>query len=129
GFLGMAAEMRLAHAPAVEHDTVARLPFGMARTLDHAGEIDPRNHREAAHDRRLPGDRKPILVVDRRPFDRDRDVAVHQVLLVEIDESDVLALLGLVNADGFERHACLALDSGWSGKVARTAAPRKGSDP
>src|SRR5262249_42063047 len=124
----MAAEMRLAHAPAVEHDTVARLPFGMARTLDHAGEIDPRNHREAAHDRRLPGDRKPILVVYRRPFDRDRDVAVHQVLLVEIDESDALALLGLVDADCLEGHACLARDSGWVRQSGADACTAQGQD-
>jgi hypothetical protein len=75
----------------------------MLRGLHHAGEIDPRDHRETAHHRSLAGEREPVLVVEARPFDADGDVAVHQVLLVEIGETDRLPVVGLVNEDRPER--------------------------
>ena len=69
---GKGAVMRLADAPAVEHDLVAELQIGMRGGDHRAGEIDAGHQRKAAHDRRLAGDRQPVLVVDRRVFDRRR---------------------------------------------------------
>ena len=50
-------------------DLVAGLPLRMRGLFDGAGEIDAGDHREAPHHRRLAGDGKAILVVQRRPFD------------------------------------------------------------
>src|SRR4029077_13420641 len=75
------------------------------RGRDRAGEIHARDHREAAHDRSLAGDREAVLVVDGRPFDPDRDIAIHQAGLVEVLEADVLACVGLADHDRLEgRH-------------------------
>jgi hypothetical protein len=71
----------------------------MGRGLDHAAEIDARDHGEAAHHGRLAAHREAILVIDRRPFDTDGHVAVHQFVLVEIGEADGLARIALVDAD------------------------------
>src|SRR5215216_1481639 len=77
----------------------------MLRCLDHACKVDTGNHREPAHDRSLAGERKAVFVVQAGPIDADGDVAVHQVLLVEIGEADRLPLVGLANEDRSEgRH-------------------------
>ncbi len=77
----------------------------MRGLLDDAGKIDARDHREAAHHRRLAGDGETVLVVDGGIFDADGDVAVHQILLVEILQRDGLTRLGLLDDDGLEcRH-------------------------
>src|SRR6185437_837452 len=111
------AEMRLAETPAVEDDLVAGLPARMGRGFDSAGEINARDHRETPHHRRLAGDREPVLIIHRRPFHRDGDVAVHQILVVEIGEPHRLAALGLVDDDSLEcRHVPSALEH-FSGKV------------
>src|SRR5207249_121818 len=117
---GIAAEMRLAHTPAVDNDLVARLPLRMRRRLDRAREIDAGDHRKAAHDRRLAGDRETILVVHGRPFDPNGDVALHQIGFVEIGEADPLSAVTLLDYDGLEcRHA----SSRHSPSFAREALP------
>ena len=104
--LAIGAEMGLAAAPAVEDDLVARLPGRVAGGFHGAGEIDAGDHRKAAHHRRLAGDGEPVLVVQRRIFDADGDVAVHQVGFVEIGECGLGAALGLFDHDCLEcRHA------------------------
>ena len=50
----------------------------------------------------LPVTRKTVLVVERRPFDPDGHVAVHQLRLVEIAQRDALPGLGLVDHDRLE---------------------------
>ncbi len=102
--LGVAAEMRLAEAVAVDDHLVARREAGMARRLDHAGQIDAEHHRKAADHRRLAREREAVLVVDRGMADADGDVAVHQLRLLHRDEADLLSGVGLVGSHGFERH-------------------------
>ena len=70
--------------------------------LDGAGEIDAGDHRKAPHHRRLAGDGEAVLVVQRRPFDADGDVAVHQFGFVELRERDGGAFFGLVDPDRLE---------------------------
>ena len=103
GLLGIGAEMGLAHAPAVADHLVAGLPLRMRGLFDGAGEIDAGDHRETPHHRRLAGDGKAILVVQRRPFDRDGDVAFHQFGFVELGERGGGALVRLVDPDRLER--------------------------
>src|SRR5712692_1460783 len=100
--LAKAAEMRLPTPPAIEDHPIASLPGGMARRFDCSCEIDSGNHRKATHDRRLAGDRKSILVVERRPFDMDGDVAVHEIVFIEISKPDLLAGLAFLDHNRFE---------------------------
>ena len=66
----------------------------------------------------LPVTREAVLVIHRRPFDRDGDVAVHQILFVEIGKPHRLAVLGLIDDDRLEcRHAA----SNQAGTAARRA--------
>ena len=85
--------MRLADAPAVEDDPVALAPVGMVGSDHRSGEIDARNQRPAAHDRRLAGDGQTVLVVDRRRLDRDGDVTLHQIGVGQVDDIDRLPLV------------------------------------
>ena len=62
----------------------------------------PGDHREAAHDRQLAGDREAILVVDGRVLDADVDVAVHEVGGREGRARDGLGLGRLVARDQAE---------------------------
>jgi hypothetical protein len=71
--------------------------------LDRAGEIDAGDHREATHHRRLAGQREAVLVVQRRPFDTDGDVAVHQFRVVELGQCGGGTLVRLVDPDCLER--------------------------
>jgi len=48
---------------------------------------DAGDHGKAAHHRRLAGDGKTVLVIERRPLGADRDVAIHEIALVEIGEA------------------------------------------
>ena len=118
GLLRIGAEMGLAQSPAIEDDIVARRPAGMARSFHRAGEIDAGDHREAAHHRRLAGQSEAVLVIHRRPFDANGDVAVHQILLVEIGELDRLAGLRLVDHDRLER--CHVVSPGHTSRSARS---------
>jgi hypothetical protein len=77
----------------------------MRRGFHGAGEIDARNHGKAAHYRRLAGEGKTVLVVHRRPFDPNGDVAVYQILVVELGKLDFLGVVALLDHDGFKnRH-------------------------
>src|SRR6187401_3144044 len=103
--------MRFAQPPAVEDDSVARLPLRMGGGFYGAGKIDPGDHRKAPNDRRLASHRKPILVVHRRPFDTDGDIALCQVGFLEIGKTDLLSASILLDYNGLEsRHAPLI---GW----------------
>src|SRR5258708_28868195 len=94
--------MGLAHAPAVADDLVSGLPLRMRGLFDGAGEVDAGDHREAAHHRRLAGDGKAVLVVQRRPLDGDGDVALHQFGFVELRQRRSGAFFRLVDPDGLE---------------------------
>ena len=59
--LRQAAPVRLADAPAVEHDLVAGLEPACRLSSDRAGEVDARHHRELAHHRRPPVIARPSL--------------------------------------------------------------------
>jgi hypothetical protein len=74
----------------------------MRRRFHNAGEIDASDHREAPHHRRLAGDGEAVFVIQRRIFDADGDVAVHQIFPVEIGKRDRLAGFRFVDDDGFE---------------------------
>ncbi len=100
---GVGAEMGLAEAPAVRHHLVAGLPLRMRGLDDGTGEIHARDHRETAHHRCLAGDRKAVLVVHRGPFDRDGDIAFHQIGLIELRQRSRGALLRLIDPDRLER--------------------------
>ena len=95
--------MGLAHAPAVADHLVAGFPGRVRRHLDGACEIDAGDHGKAPHHRRLAGDGEAVFIVQRRPFDGDGDVAVHQFGFVELRQRDRGALLRLVHADCLER--------------------------
>jgi len=70
-----------------------------------AGEIDAGNHRKTANDGRFAGDREPVLVIHRRPFDAHGDVAFHQIGFVEIGEADLLPAITLFDHNSLEcRH-------------------------
>ncbi len=100
--LGQTATMRFADAPAVQHDAVAHLP-GRIRTLaDSAGKIDARHHRKAPDDRRLAGQRQAVLVVERTPFDPDRDVARGQHGIVDLLNGGVVTGFILGDQDSLE---------------------------
>jgi len=100
--------MGLAHTPAGADHLVAGAP-GRMRRLDHrAGEIDARDHRKTPHHRRLAADGKTVLVVHRRPFDGDGDVALHQIGVIELRQRGGGALLRLVDPNCLEnRHGPL----------------------
>src|SRR5262249_51192704 len=81
--------------------------------------------REAPHDRRAASEREPVLVVDRRPLDLDGDVAVQQVLVVELGQRDVLADVDLVDPDRLELRHLVPRASAAYGVVARADVERK----
>src|SRR4051812_19972775 len=87
--------MRFAGAPALEHDLVADPEIGMRGGDYGAGEVDAWNKWETPHDRRRAGDRQSVLVVDRGVFDRNGDVAFHQVGLGKLGDGDRLLLVGV----------------------------------
>src|SRR5262249_45932573 len=120
-FFGIAAEMGLAPAPAVDDDLFARPPLRMRGRLRSPRETHAGKPWKAANDRRLPGDCKPVLVVHRRPFDPNSDVSLHQMGFVEIGEADLLPAVTLLDHDCLEcRHA-----SSWhSPSYEREALPR-----
>jgi hypothetical protein len=91
--------MRLAHPPAVEDHLVPGLEFQAVGGGHHAGEVDARDHREAAHHRQLAGDGQPVLVVDGGVRDPHQNVAVHEVADGEIANADALLLLGVAIDD------------------------------
>src|SRR6185503_19879648 len=76
--------MRLAHTPAVQDYRIAGLELGMGGRDHLAGEIDARDHRPTADDRRLGGNRQAILVVDGGVADAHEDIALHQVALAQL---------------------------------------------
>jgi len=86
----------------------------MRGLFDGAGKIDTGDHREAAHHRRLAGDGKTVLVIQRRPLDAHGDVALHQFGFVELCQRDSRTLFRLVDADRLERSK-INSPSFWSG--------------
>ena len=120
-FFRIGAEMRFAQAPAVDDDLVAGLPVRDARTLHRAGEIDAGDHRQAPYHRRLAGQGQAVLVVERRPFDANGDVAVHQFGFIELRNRafvpfSVLSMLIALNVamthSHFRFRRCLSAISG-----------------
>src|SRR5690606_39978515 len=59
------AMMGLPDAPAVQYDLVSLAPVRMVRRQDRARKVDAGNQWPAAHNRRLSGDGKPVLVIHR----------------------------------------------------------------
>jgi hypothetical protein len=97
-----AAMVAFAHAIAVEHHLVARLPARMRGTPHHAGEIDAGDQRKAPRDRGLARDVEAILVVHRGMRDVHRDVALHQVASSSRVKIGLLAGIGLGDENGAE---------------------------
>src|SRR5581483_10088590 len=88
--------------PAGADHLVAGLPGGMRGLRDGAGEIDPGDHGKAPDHRRLAGDGETIFVIERRPFDGDDDIAIHQLGFIELRERGGGALVRLVDPDCLE---------------------------
>ena len=71
--------MRLAHAPAGQHHAVTRRIAGIIRRLDHPGKVNSRHMRVIAHQTAAARRQaQPILVIQRRIFDRHRHLACRQ---------------------------------------------------
>ncbi len=79
GILRVAAKMRFAQAPAVEHDLIAGLEFGVGRGLDDARKVDAGHHRPASHHRGLACNGEAVLVIDRGVGHPDSNIAFHQI--------------------------------------------------
>ena len=121
--LRVAAEMAFTDAPTVQHHGVAGLVVRMRRSLDRAREVDAGDHREASHDGSLAGDGKAVLVVDGRVADPDGDIAVHQLIVVEIADRAAISLLALVDDHRLERTHRM-LRSSESCRLCRSASAR-----
>jgi hypothetical protein len=76
--------MRFPDSPAVQDNSVATLIGRIARTLDGAGEVDSRHHRELAHDRNCTRDGERILVVDGRILNANGDIPRGQSRFIEV---------------------------------------------
>ncbi|SRN37317.1 Uncharacterised protein [Shigella flexneri] len=48
-----------------------------------SGKIDPRNHRKITDDFSLTGNRQRIFIVQARPVNIDRDIALRQATFVQ----------------------------------------------
>lgn len=79
-----ATAVRLADAPTVQHHLVAGLPVGVVRGLDHAREVNARDHGKAADHGAFAGDRQRILVVQGGAGNPNRHVALGQRILAEL---------------------------------------------
>ncbi len=75
--------MQLADAVAVQHYLIARLEVWIVRFLDRAREIDAADMRPGLHQPAAARQDQPVLVVERRVFDRDRDIACRKPCLVQ----------------------------------------------
>ncbi len=80
---GVAAPMRLAHTPAGQYDPVAGGIAGIVRRLDHTGKVDARNMRISAHQPAAGPKAQAVLVVQRGIFNRNRDIARGQTIIVQ----------------------------------------------
>src|ERR1700712_4353649 len=94
--------MSLADAPAVEDDAVSSAIVGVLGVAYDAGDVDARHHGELAHHRTFAGDRKPILVVQRRVGDLDGDVALGQLRLINVAQGGTIPGLILLDQDRLE---------------------------
>src|SRR5215207_4969466 len=95
--------MGLACSPTVQHDLVAGLELRVRGVLDYAREIDPGYHREATYDGRRAGQREPVFVVEGRVRHAHGDVALHQIVLVELLDVDALTALAFLDHHRLER--------------------------
>src|SRR3977135_917678 len=76
---GIASPMELADAIPIEDNLVARPEGSVFRTFYSAGEINAADMRPSLHQAPAGRQHQPILVVERRIFDRDRDIAGPQL--------------------------------------------------
>jgi hypothetical protein len=97
---------RLAAPPPVQDDAVSGFPRRVIAALHDAGEVDARDHRVPARDRRASGEGEPVLVVDRGVRDADEHVAVHELRVVDVADADDLPAAGLLDPQCSE-HALL----------------------
>src|SRR4029079_1363779 len=100
GEAGAAAMMILADAPAIKDHSVTRLDQPMAGRDHGSGKIDARDQRKLPDDRRPPGDREAILVIDGRMLDGDGYIARHEIIFAEGHEIERLTLVGLADQNG-----------------------------
>ena len=102
GHFRKAAMVLFANTPAIENDPVAGLPVPVGGFRHGSGEIDTGDQREFADDGGLAGDCQAILVIHRGVADGNGDVAFHEIGFSQLNELNLLALIGLGNLDGTE---------------------------
>src|SRR5215203_1513438 len=95
--------MSLAGAPAVQYDFVSRLELRVRGRLDHAREVDSRDHGEATHHGCVAGERKAVFVIEGGVRYAHRDVALHQAALVKVFEGDALTTVAFLHHHGPKR--------------------------
>ena len=82
--LRISAVMGLTQSPAVGDDAVSDCDAGIGGCLHCSSEIDTGNEGKLANDLRAPANGQRVLVVHGRIVDRDRDIARHQIGVVEV---------------------------------------------
>nr|WP_241659596.1 hypothetical protein [Sphingomonas glacialis] len=80
--LRVAAIVRVAQPPSGGDDLVASNEAGIGRPLDRSGKVDPGDQREGLDDLRAD-EGKRVLIVYVGPFDRDRNIAVLENIVLD----------------------------------------------
>ncbi len=76
---------------------VTLLKISMLGSDHGAAEIDSGGEWELAHDGRSSGHRQAVLVIQGGVFDTDRDVALHQIAIVELRQRTTLSVIVFSN--------------------------------
>src|SRR5437870_1683489 len=90
--------MRDAHVVGMDDDLVAMLKTRIGRCLDRTGHIDAADGRVLAHDLAGTVVRQRVLVVDRRIFGLDDDVAWIELVETHLDKAAEHGLVVFVGA-------------------------------
>jgi len=69
--------------------------WGLEDASTNPRQVDAGRQRPDANDRRAAGEGEPVLVVHRRMRDLDGDVAVHEIVVGQVQESRLLPVLVL----------------------------------
>ncbi|MNZ80618.1 hypothetical protein D3C78_992600 [compost metagenome] len=92
--LSQAAPVVFTHAPAGKHHALAFFKTIVAALAHGTGEVDAWHHREVTHDFAFAGDRQRVFIVNAGPINVYRDIAVGQLVTVDIfDASQSLIVL------------------------------------
>ncbi|MDF9907486.1 UNVERIFIED_ORG: hypothetical protein OKW15_005442 [Pseudomonas reinekei] len=87
-------------------DLVVRMPAD----LDHTGQVDARHHREFAHHRTAAGDCQAILEVQRTVGNTHRDIALGQLIVLDLLQCGPITAVVFVDQNTFE-HYGLSMES------------------